>query len=110
MNELIDILASAENDIGKITWEGHHPEYPQTIIELMNALGKSTFIVRDYRKHSFKDVLANIESSSLEQLSCAITSIVRSERFITGGWKAQLENKNLQNAVRKAIELSANNV
>ena len=40
MNELIDILALAENDIVKITWEGHHPEYPQTIIELMNVLGK----------------------------------------------------------------------
>lgn len=110
MNELLELLEAAQNEIASMKWEEHHPKYPDAINKLMQALGKSDLMFKDYRKHNFKDVIENIQNANLEQLKCVITAIVRSERWVTGSWKTHLEKNHLQIAVKQAVTLTNENV
>ncbi len=110
MNELLELLEAADNEVANIKWEEHHPEYPDAINKLMQALGKSDLMFKDYRKHNFKDTIENIHKADLEQVKCVITTIVRSERWVTGAWKTYLEKNYLQSAIKQAVKLTNANV
>ncbi|KZM39329.1 hypothetical protein OA92_20795 [Marinomonas sp. SBI22] len=110
MNDLLELLQAADDEVANIKWEEHHPEYPDAINKLMTALGKSDLMFKDYRKHNFKGVIENINKADLEQLKCVITAILRSERWVTGSWKTHLEKGHLQSAIKQAINLKNENV
>lgn len=110
MNKLLALLEKVEDEIPRITWENHHPDYPEAITELMATLSRSDLIFPNYQKHNFRTVIENIEQANLEQLQCALTVIVRSERWFTGAWKTHLEQGNLQLVIKQLAKLENNTV
>ncbi len=106
--ELLEIegsLLEANKAVPDITWNEHHPYYPREIQSLMNSIGKSEWIFREYQKHKLDDVIKNIEQAQIEELQCAFTHIVRSERWRTGAWKEIMVKGTLNQIVARAKQL-----
>ncbi|WP_421853090.1 DUF6508 domain-containing protein [Marinomonas sp.] len=110
MDELLKLYKNAKSEVSKIEWTEHHPFYPDSIYQLMKALGESSLIFSDYRKYKLPDVIAELDNANFEQIQCAVTFIVRSERWVTGSWKKYLEDGRLEKLLVQASIVSFKNV
>ncbi|MBF0197351.1 MAG: hypothetical protein HQL32_06555 [Planctomycetes bacterium] len=101
-----EYLSGANEVVSQITWEDHHPYYPKQIEDLMLFIAKSSWVFGDYRKHKLPEVMGKVESANIEQVKCALTTINRSEKWVTGSWKTHLEQNSLEPLIKRAIMLT----
>lgn len=104
--EIERLLNTANGEISDITWDKHHPDYPESVCILMDYIARSHWVLGNYKDYPLKDVLGKIDTASIEEVKAAFTAIQRIERWVTGGWINQLEDRKLDLIVPRAIELS----
>jgi hypothetical protein len=101
-----EYLIGANVVVPQITWEDYHPYYPKQIEDLMHFIAKSNWVYSDYSKHKLSEVMGRIESANIEQIKCALTTINRSERWVTGSWKIHMEQNSLEPLIARGIVLT----
>lgn len=105
--EIEGLLAEAEIDSINITWERHHPAYPESLEKLMSTIARSGWVIGHYQQHELANVLARVEKAGLEEVRCAITRLNRSERWCTGAWIKVIRERSLRPLIARAKELTA---
>ncbi len=104
--EIEKLLNKTQGECLNIVWEKHHPDYPQSLHDLMSYIARSKWIYSEYRKHKIKDVIANAENANIEQVRCAITWLNRSEKWCTGSWVNTMKDRTLEPLIKRGKELT----
>lgn len=104
--EIEELLCRSEQDVSSIRWGTHHPEYPDSLLELMRSIAQSGWVVGDYQKYKVDEVLAHVEAAGFDEIRGAITRLNRSEKWCTGSWIQVMEEGSLKPLIRRAKELS----
>ncbi len=102
IKELLDL---ANRDVGQIKWEGHHPDYPDSIRSLMSYIACSDWMCGDYHDVQIDDIAAQSSEADLTHVMATITKIQRTERWCTGGWIEIFKSRDLDHLVNRAITL-----
>lgn len=105
--EIEALLSRAEQDVGLIRWDAHHPDYPDSLVELMSRIARSGWVAGGYPKYLLADVLAHVDVAGLDEIRCAMTGLNRSEKWCTGSWIQVMEDGSLAPLVKRGKELTA---
>ena len=105
IKEIKELLDLANQDVGEIKWEGHHPDYPKSITNLMSCIARSDWMYSDYQDFQIEDIESQASDADLQYVMATITKLQRTERWCTGGWIDIFKKRHLDHLVNRAIHL-----
>ena len=89
----------------EMTWLDDYPEYPDTVIDLMNYINTSPWCDVEYPPEKSLEIFENVKTADLLEVRSALTAISRAERFCTGSWITAFNDGKLKNVIERAREL-----
>jgi hypothetical protein len=105
LQQIQDLYDLSQKDIELIKWVSDYPEYPDSIVALMNYIARSDWLHSHYNKFDKNELFANISNANFEKIMAAFTYICRSEKWVTGSWKDIMENNAIMPILDRANEL-----
>jgi len=103
--ELERLYKAARLESGNIKWEGHHPDYPESIEIFFDYITSSAWCNRDYKPSETEKLLREIKTVSIYDIQSILTAASRRERFWTGAWKHIVEYDDLSVVIERAKEI-----
>ena len=100
LRERYESAATAE-----ITWKEAYPDYPDSVLALMDCITSSVWRNPKYPADDMQDIFARLETASVIEVKSMLTSIARGERFCTGYWQSSIESGQLKAVIDRAIQL-----
>jgi hypothetical protein len=95
--------AVEKNVRGKSGW----PEYPIVMEEFMCSLSKPPWVKYDYQPDRWREIEANIQQASLEDIRRLLTLYSRAERFGDGAWEIVFMENRLDPLIKRLEELAS---
>jgi hypothetical protein len=99
LEEKYSLAIEATNRITPV--ENGYFDYPDEISVFMSLLIKEPWVNHNYKPSEVSKIFSSIESATLGEVKSVLTGTSRSERFSSGCWKAALESRRLDPALKR---------
>ena len=103
IKQLLEKYAAATKS--EISWAAHYPNYPDSVLALMQYITSSAWCNPNYPAGNMSEIFDRVDSASVIDVTSMLTAIARGERFVTGHWKASIESGQLKAVINRALQL-----